>query len=45
MTFKRGDKIKLNRQLSDIEIVLSVTGNIIETYSHNTYHVTKVVKA
>lgn len=41
---KRYDHIKENRQGAKIETVLSVVGNVVETYEGNTYHHTKIIK-
>jgi hypothetical protein len=43
MTYNRGDKIRLNRQLAETETVMCQTENVVETYEGHTYHVTKVV--
>ena len=45
MTFNRGDKIRLNRQLAETETVMCQTENVVETYEGHTYHVTKIVTA
>ena len=41
----KGDMIRENRIGATVEEVMTVRGNIIETYSGNTYHITKVVRA
>ena len=45
--FKKGDKVRLNRQGSEVETVVKVTGNMIYTNKHmnSPVHATKLVMA
>jgi hypothetical protein len=44
-TLNKGDAIRENRSGAAVETVLRQTGNIVETYQGNTYHITKIVRA
>ena len=41
----KGDMIRENRQSAQAEMVMRVTENMVTTYSGNTYHITKIVRA